>query len=212
MAEANPLDLEKSEEDIMPSELDVLKQRARIMGITFSNNISVEKLREKITAAQEGASVNEEPADAGQANGQLNPLQGDTADKPAKVKVKSIRQHIMEESMKLIRVRITNMDPKKKELQGEIFTVANEYLGTVRKFVPFGEATEDGYHIPKCIYDLMASRKFLQIRTRKNRKTGTEEVEATYVREFSLEVLDPLTPAQLKDLATQQAAAGSVNY
>ena len=112
--------------------------------------------------------------------------------------------------MKLIRVRITNMDPKKKDLRGEIMTVANEYLGTVRKFVPFGEDTVEGYHVPKCLLTMMQERKFLRIREIKDRKTGVTRPETAWVREFAIEILDPLTPEELKQLATAQIAAGTV--
>uniref|UniRef100_A0AAU6VZK7 N4 protein n=1 Tax=Pseudomonas phage Arace01 TaxID=3138526 RepID=A0AAU6VZK7_9VIRU len=209
--EQNPLDLEKDEDEGLPSEMDVLKQRAKVLGVTHSNNISLEKLREKVTAALEGNAgndENEETADAESDTAAPNPLAGDTGSAP--VKKKTLRQHLIEENMKLIRVRITNLDPKKKDLQGEIFTVANEYLGTIRKFVPFGEATDEGYHIPKCIYDLMADRKFLNIRTLKDRRTGVNRVESNYVREFALEVLPDLTEKELKELAASQAASGSL--
>jgi len=113
--------------------------------------------------------------------------------------------------MKLVRLRIQNLDPKKKDLPGEIFTVANEYLGTVKKFVPYGEVTEEGYHVPYCIYRMMDARKFLNIRTVKDRRTGIERVESTWAKEFALEVLPQLTAKELAELANAQKAAGSFN-
>ena len=200
--QANPLDLEKDEQESLPSEMEVLKGRAKMLGITHSNNISLEKLREKVNAAIEGNTSDEQEDD-----GQPNPLAGETQ---PNLPVKSLRQHLHDENMKLVRLRITCLDPKKKDLQGEIFTVANEYLGTVRKFVPYGDFTDDGYHVPWCIYKALDDRKFLQIRTFKDRRTGTTRVETNYVREFALEVLDPLSDKELKDLANQQAASGSL--
>src|SRR6185312_8999598 len=105
-----------------------------------------------------------------------------------KVKKQTLRQRIMAESMKLIRVRITNFDPKKQGLPGELFTVANEYLGTVKRFVPYGEATENGWHLPYCIYELLKEKQYLDIQIRKNR-LGREEVHTRWVKEFGLEVL-----------------------
>ena len=113
------------------------------------------------------------------------------------------------EKMKLVRLRITNLDPKKKDLPGEILTVGNEYLGTVRKFVPFGEATDNGYHVPYCLYELMRDRKFLSIKTRKGPK-GQTIVEQQMVREFALEILPPLTEAELARLSAAQLSAGGV--
>lgn len=184
----------------MPSELEVLKQRATLMNIKFSNNISVEKLREKIEAAQaKDEPVVEEAA--------VNPL-GDKQE--AGVKKMTLGQKIRAEQTRLIRVRIQNLDPKKKDLPGEIITVANEYMGTVRKFVPFGEVTDNGYHIPYCIYEFLKERKFINITTRKG-KNGLPDIRATEAREFSIEVLPPLTEAELAQLAQAQIAAGSLN-
>lgn len=183
----------------MPSELEVLKQRATLMNIKFSNNISVEKLREKIEAAQ----VKDEPV----VEAAVNPL---GAKQDAGVKKMTLGQKIRAEQTRLIRVRIQNLDPKKKDLPGEIITVANEYMGTVRKFVPFGEVTDNGYHIPYCIYEFLKERKFINITTRKG-KNGLPDIRATEAREFSIEVLPPLTEAELAQLAQAQIAAGSLN-
>ena len=183
----------------MPSELEVLKQRATLMNIKFSNNISVEKLREKIEAAQ----VKDEPV----VEATVNPL---GAKQEADVKKMTLGQKIRAEQTRLIRVRIQNLDPKKKDLPGEIITVANEYMGTVRKFVPFGEVTDNGYHIPYCIYEFLKERKFINITTRKG-KNGLPDIRATEAREFSIEVLPPLTEAELAQLAQAQIAAGSLN-
>jgi hypothetical protein len=183
----------------LPDELTILKDRARVMGLVFSNNIGLAALKAKVAAKQEG--TEEVVAEAPQAN----PLVGET--EPA-VKVMSLRDYLMKEELKLIRCRITNLDPKKKDLHGEILTVANEYIGTVRKFVPFGEATDNGYHIPKCIYTMMESRKFLDIQTKKGTVGDTPTVSVRWVREFALEILPPLTAKELERLAATQAAAG----
>ena len=187
----------------LPTRKQLLMQKARTMGISFSNNISEEALAEKVNAKLAG-----EPAPKDEAP-TLNPLAGDVAGQ-APTETLTLRQWLVREEMKLIRVRITNMDPKKKDLRGEIMTVANEYLGTVRKFVPFGEDTDEGYHVPKCLLTMMQERKFLQIREIKDRKTGVTRPETAWVREFAIEILDPLTPEELKQLATAQIAAGTV--
>ena len=188
--------------DNLPDELSVLKQRATMMGIQFSNNIGLETLRKKIEDKMEGRAE----ADAAP---QINPLAGETTAQP--VKRKTLRQKLYDEQMKLVRIRVTNLDPKKKDLPGEVITVANEHLGTVRKFVPFGEVTDDGYHVPYCIYRFMEKRKFLNIRIVKDRHTGVERVESNWVKEFALEVLPQLTPQQIANLKTAQIAAGSVD-
>lgn len=214
------LNQEQSDDLQMPSELDLLKQRATLMGITFSNNIGEETLRQRIAdkqaeldaAASGTENTGEEGDTVQQEQGEVNALEAGASSKEEVTTERplTLREKIRLEQMRLVRVRITCLDPKKKDLPGEILTVANEYLGTVRKFIPFGEVTDDGYHIPYCLYKMLDARKFLNIRTFKDRRTGTVRVESGYVKEFALEVLDPLTPAELAKLATAQKAAGSV--
>jgi len=211
-----------------PTELDLLKDRAKVMGITHSNNISVETLKAKIAAKLAGEPDPEQSSDSMTSTISTpaeptppNPFemaardQRDTIKAAPKVEEPvrqlSLRQYLIQEQMKLIRVRITNLDPKKKDLPGEIITVANEHLGTVRKFVPFGEATENGYHLPMCLYNFLKARKFVSVTTKRDKKTGHIDVSNRDVAEFSLEVLEPLTSEELRELAVAQMAAGSVD-
>ena len=187
-------------------ELTLLKERAKVMGIPFSNNISLETLRKRVADKMEGK--DEAP--------EVNALTGDPeiahamAAKPLNQKANEValRKLMHATQMRLVRVRITNMDPKKKDLPGEIWTVANEYLGTVRKFVPYGEQADDGFHIPYCLYRLLDSKRFLHIRDVKDRTTGIVRQDKVWAKEFSLDVLPTLTQGELDRLAAAQAAAG----
>jgi len=224
-----------------PNELDMLKERAKIMGIAHSGNIGVDALRAKINAKLTGSEEVVEQEKTAQENGNedkpvsptpsseqarvqdsepapapkteetvLNPLVGDVAgEKPYEELTE--REKIRRDALKLVRCRITNMDPKKADLPGEVLTIANRYIGTVKKFVPYGEVTDDGYHIPNCIYEELESRRFQNIRIIKDRKTGNKTVSATWAKEFAIEVLPPLTPEELAQLATAQIAAGSID-
>jgi hypothetical protein len=197
-----------------PSELQMLKARADMMGVVYSNNIGLDTLRKKIEDKMNG--VSDEPVQAAAAAEQAqpaaevihpaNPLVGET--KPAARK--SLRQHLVDEQMKLVRLRIQCLDPKKANLPGEIFTVANEHLGTVKKFVPYGEATDGGYHVPYIIYTMLEARRFLNIRTVKDKRTGVTTPVSTWAKEFAIEVLPLLTKEELARLATAQLAAGSL--
>lgn len=197
-----------------PTELEILKERAKVMGITHSNNIGVEALRQKIQDRLEGKADEPEAPAAPQVNPftmakDVEQLAQVIQEEP--VRVMSIREYMLKEHTKLIRLRITNLDPKKKDIPGEILTVANEYLGTIRKYIPYGEATENGFHVPYCIYEFMKTRKFVSVNTRKDPKTGHITVTNRDVAEYSLEVLDPLTTEELRELAVAQMAAGSVD-
>lgn len=206
----NPL-LDTPPDDLpMPSELDMLKARATMMGVEFSNNIGIDTLRARVNAAMEGSEAPKEVSKAKDDAPEVNALTGEAADVDPDAGL-TTRQILQRDQMKLVRVRITNLDPKKKDLQGEVITVANEFLGTVRKFVPFGEVTDEGYHIPYCIYNMLSERVFLHIRTFKDKRTGQIQIEQKEVREFALEVLPPLTPKELAALATAQQAAGGLS-
>lgn len=177
--------------EVATTELDMLKDRARLMGISFSNNIKLETLRERINDKLANDEQAEEVAEVVSAK-------------------RSLREELLESQMKLVRVRVANLDPKKKDLPGEVFTIANEYIGTVKKFVPYGEATDDGYHLPFCIYTDLESRRFQNIRIIRDRRTGSTRTETTWQKEFALELLPQLTKEELAALAQAQQAAGSI--
>lgn len=166
------------------------------MGINFSNNIGLSSLRAKVQAKLDGEIEPESETI----------LVESPNDKPAL----SLRQKMYNEEMKLVRLRITNLDPKKKDLPGEIFTVANEILGAVKKYIPYGEATDNGYHVPYIIYRQLREREFLNIKTRKDNR-GRTIVETNMSREFALEILPPLTQKELDRLAASQAAAAGMS-
>lgn len=195
----------QNETEVQPSRMDVLKLRAKTLGITHSNNISEDKLAEKIrehVASLEAVNVKEanEAIDAGPKSLALG----------QSLEELSPNERLRREQMALVRCRITNLDPKKKDLPGEIFTVANRVLGTVRKFIPYGELTEDGYHIPVILFNELKSRKFNHTTSRRDKVTKQTVVSTKWVQEFSLEVLPPLTQEELNRLATAQIAAGSI--
>lgn len=210
-------DTEEDQQPLQVDELAMLKQRARLMGISFSNNIGTDALRAKITAKMEGRPDPDSPQAAVTAQETEQPTVTappeltDPAD-PAPAKKLTLRQKLVKENMKLIRLRIINLDPKKKDLPGEIFTVANEHLGTVRKFIPYGERTDEGFHVPFCLYKMMKARKFLNIRTYKDRQNQNQiKIEQNWANEFALEVLPPLTREELARLGTAQQAAGGLS-
>lgn len=197
-------------------ELKLLKERAKVMGIAFSGNIGLEALKAKINAKMEGETDNTD-ADGNDVPSVPDAITvADIPNAPARKLTKTeernaLRNEMMKTESALVRLRITNLNPQKKDLPGEIFTVANEIVGTFRKFIPYGEATEDGYHVPMFIYRQLRDRKFLHVRTIKDKRTGIPRVVTSWQREFALEELPTLTKEELQNLANAQAAAGSVD-
>lgn len=189
-------------ENEMPDELALLKQRADMLGIAYKANIGLETLKRKVSAAMEGTKDDDDETEE-----EVSPAKNSTLTKAQREA--AMRREIQTEAMKLVRLRITNLNPSKKDLHGEIFTVANKYIGNVRKFIPYGEVTENGYHVPNCIYQQMKARKFLDVKTRMG-KDGQIKVSTSWAQEFALEVLPQLSKEELKDLAMAQAAAGGL--
>lgn len=197
--------VEQADVELAEDELTLLKDRAKLMGIKFSNNIRIESLREKIAAKIAGVEM---PAD--EPMNKVNPLAAvGAAQEAPPVRELTMREILVKDQMKLVRLRIQNLDPKKKDLPGEVLCVANEFLGTVKKYIPYGEASDEGYHVPYCIYTELESRRFQNVRTYTDKATGQIRIDSSWVREFSLEVLPALTKAELTQLANAQAAAGN---
>lgn len=186
--------------------LATLKERATQLGIQYHPSIGVEALAAKVNAkllddanmAQEQAKAEleeDEPVE------QVPLKEMSAASRRAFLGKERQKQH--DEQMKLIRVRITCMNPAKKDLNGEIITFSNNILGSVKMFVPFGEVTDNGWHIPQCIYQLLKDRKFNSIRS-KTGANGLPTVDSRLVPEFSIEVMDPLTKEEIEVLAKVQ--------
>lgn len=176
-------------------ELQLLKERAKVLGIP-TGNVGVDTLRKKIQDKLEGKADEKS----------LKAVEGSEDAPKSKAQIEQeTRERLYRDEMKLVRCRIYNLNPSKNDLRGEIITVGNRYLGTVRKFIPFGEATDGGYHIPMCIYNELKAKKFQQIRTKS--KGGQIEVSRRMVPEYNIEILPALTADELEELALQQAAA-----
>lgn len=172
------------DQQITPEQqLESLKNKANLLGVKFHPTISLDKLREKVTVAQAG-----EP----------------DADEPKKVNpVLEERAALRAEALKLVRVNITPMDPSKREYHGDIFSISNSVF-TVKRFVPYN--TTEGTHIEKAIYDNLKEKR-VQVFVKK-KINGQEKKEGKLIAAYGIELLDPLTPVEIKELARRQAMAG----
>lgn len=198
-----------------PNELQLLKERAQVMGISHSPNIGVEALRAKVNAARDGMP---DPGDGDiqpNANTEKTAAAGDENRTPARIFTRAEleqqeREKQWAEQLRLVRVRIVCLNPAKKDLQGEFFTVGNDYMGTVKHFIPYGEATDNGWHIPFVLYNELKSRQFNQVKTKKGIGPGKIDITQRLVSEFAIELLPDLTAEELQQLANQQAAAAGM--
>lgn len=173
-------------------ELAALKSRADMMGISYHPSIGLEKLREKVNAALTGAAEKTEEAAPATAVAET------TAQRNSRLK---------QEASKLVRIRVTCMNPAKKEWEGEIFSVGNAVVGSFTKFVPFN--IDEGWHVPQMIYQMIKDRE-CQIFYTITDSRGNKTRKGKLVKEFSVEVLPPLTKEELQELAQRQAMSNSI--
>lgn len=188
------------------TELDLLKMQAAQLGISYQGNVGVETLKARIKAKLESTEGESED------EGEEQPATPEAPTAPVTKKLtraeqeQKFRDDQARDELKLIRVRIACLNPAKANLRGEIITVANKYVGTVRKFIPFGEDADAGYHVPVILLRELKSRKFNSVKTSKGDK-GQMVVQQRLVPEFAIEELEPLTQEELDKLAAVQMAS-----
>lgn len=172
--------------------LDLLKAKATELGIKFNANIGLAKLQEKIATAQ--AIVKEAVPES----------------TPPKEETKQERHtRIRREISQLVRVKVTCLDPNKRNFPGEIISVGNSLLGTFKKYIPFD--LESGYHIPKIILTELQERKCQVFYTVKGKGKRPDMKRSKLIKAYSVEILPPLTADELQDLANQQAINQSID-
>ena len=176
----------------IPDELTTLKEKADLMGLKYHPSISADKLREKVNAALADTPtevVNEPEPEA----------VTEVAENATEYRLRKRR-----EANELVRVRVSCMNPAKKEIMGELFTAGNSVVGSFTKFVPFN--VEDGWHIPRVIYNQMVER-MCQVFYTVNTPDGDKVRKGKLIREFAIEVMPELSADELHDLAQRQAMA-----
>lgn len=188
------------DEEVVVDELTELKQRADLMKIPYHPSIGLEKLREKVNKAIE----NQAPDD----DGEEEVKEEKKAGKAKKESEHDERVRLRNEAMRLVRIRLTCMNPMKKEWNGEIFSVGNNAVGTIKKFVPFN--AEEGWHVPHILYEMLRDRQ-CQVFSTGRTKNGVQFRQSKLIKEFAIEVLEPLSEEELHDLAQRQAMAKSID-
>lgn len=182
-----------TEELVVPDELSVLKTRADALGISYHPSISAPKLRDKINAF-----LSDEKEDAAEAEAP----KAKTETEGAK------RLRLRNEAAKLVRIRLTCMNPNKKEWDGEFITAGNAVVGTFTKFVPFN--ADEGWHVPHIIYEQLRDRECQVFVTHRDSK-GNSTRKGKLIKEFNIEILPPLTKEELEELARRQAMAKAID-
>lgn len=171
------------------TELEVLKDRAKQMGIEFHPNIGLDKLKAKV-------------------NGALAPEPVEEPTSPQKETKTQRTVRLRKQAHKLVRIRVACMHPDKKEYEGEIITASNSAVGSIKKYVPFNN--DEGWHVPQIILNVMKERK-CQVFTWVKDSRGNKVKRGKEINEFAIEILPDLTPAELQELKERQALANNLD-
>jgi len=176
--------------------LDTLKNRAKILGVEFSPNIGYEKLATKVEAKIVEIDHIVAPKNATKA------AASSKNESPAQRK-----QRLRNEASKLVRIRVTCMNPNKREWEGEFFSVGNSLVGFHKKYVPYNSA--DGWHVPNIIYKHLKDRKCQVFYTEKL-SNGNKARKGKLIDELAIELLPALTGVEIQELARRQAEANRI--
>ena len=179
-----------------PDELTTLKARADLLGIGYHPSIGLTKLKEKIAQALAEEDEGSAPQVPSASATEVVESEGQR------------KQRLKKDAAALLRIRLTCLNPAKKEWDGEIITAGNSTVGTFKKFIPFN--APDGWHVPRIIYNQLVQREcqiFVSVRDGRGNMTRTGKT----IREFAVEVLPPLNQDELDELARRQAMAKAID-
>lgn len=166
-----------------PSERDMLKERADMMNIKYAGNISTDALRERVNAALTATPSVAATAVAAQGKG----------------------YEIKRKATALVRVRITCLNPSKRDSEGEFFRTGNKYVPTISRFVPFEQDT----HIEQMLLTLIQNREYSIVVHEKNAE-GRKSPVRKQRKEFQVEILEPLSKEELAKLAESQIKRNAI--
>lgn len=159
-------------------ELTLLKQRADDMGITYSANIGLETLRDRVNSH-----LTTEPK------------------KTSETSLIEKREEVRLKAMKLHRVIITNLNPNRKKFDGEWVRGGNSIIPSVARYVKYGIET----HVEDILLNILKEKKYAGVKEVKT-ADGEKRPAPVMFSEFQLEYLPALTQAELNKLALEQAA------
>lgn len=193
------------------SDLEALKAKAAELGIKHHPKMGAEKLQALIEK-QLAQSVKEPTVQTLTVSEitELQELRAEKALRDAKAKARpklsmaAQRKALMDDAKRLIRVRVANMNPNKRDWEGEVYTVSNAVVGTHKKYVPFNN--DEGWHVPNIIVKHMQEKKCQVFYTKKDSR-GNRTRHGKLINELNVEIMDPLTASELKELAQRQAMA-----
>ena len=186
-------------------ELQLLKNRAKMMNIKFNANIGIQALKDKINNTLSDEPTDEVPETVEEAT------QEEVVKTPklsARAIASKAKQARKKEMGKLIRIRLSSNNPAHKEHQGYLANVGNSEVGQYKKFIPY----DTDWHVPYFVFQNLKNERFFQAFVEKrNATTGRKTKKSVIKKEFVIEELTPLTKKELSDLAQHQIANRSLD-
>ena len=119
----------------------------------------------------------------------------------AKKQTHQLEHTTTKRALKLVRVMISTNNPNKHNLKGEIITVQNAVMPSVKKFVPFNVPT----HIPEMMFNVFKEKQ-MQVFYEVKLPNGRTKKKARLVPEYNIQVLPPLTAKELDAIKQKQLA------
>jgi hypothetical protein len=194
-----------SEKKAKEQRLKEVRQRADALGVKYHHRANADTIEAIVTARILELEGQDNP-DEYAAETRLNDI---TVAKPPEYEppmaesefMKLRREQDFRLAGALVRVRVQNMNPQKKEWRGEFISVGSAKLGTYKKFIPF---TSEPYHVPRIIYQELKDKKCSSFSNHTDDK-GRVIRKSKQIPEYVIETLPQLTPEELAELTRKQA-------
>lgn len=171
------------------TELAKLKVEAESLGVSFHPNIGLETLQARIDEAKEALALADAPV----------PQEETSAQKRSR-KAKAARA--------LVRVLINCNDPAKREWPGEVITVSNSVIGSIKRYIPYN--SDAPTHIERALLNTLLEKR-VQSFSQKPGKNGIPQPKARTIPAYSITIMPALTEAEVEALAKSQAMRGVLN-
>ncbi len=169
------------------TELELLREKADALSITYAANATAATLQKKIDEHTQAQAEAEEPA--------------------PKVEKPKTDADYYNEQMRLRRIIISSNDPVKTELPGELHTVANN-ICNVSRFIPFNN--ENGWVCEQILLDTLKEKQLQRVIYVKG-PNGMQVPKSTVIPAYNIVILEDMTQAELDQLAKDQSARGSID-
>lgn len=165
------------------------KQQADVLGLNYPHNIKTEKLKEivgrKLQAMRQQAKS-----------------------------TSAIAAEQFQDMRALVRIQIHVLNPAKQNWTGEIFTVGNDAIPHMTRFIPFN-AVNGIWHVERMFVEMLKNRKYQAMTEhsgsqRDPRYYGVNYHNNKLLPEFNIIEFPPLTEEELSELGANQAINGSI--